>query len=75
MAFAAVLYWFGSRPVSRTTLITIGVLDMIWVAGSAVLLLSGWIPLTTAGMWAVALTAEIVFIFAVIEFYAAWRQK
>lgn len=75
MAFAAVLYWLGSRPVSRTTLITIGVLDMIWVAGSAMLLLGGWVPFTTAGMWVVALTAEIVFWFAVVEFYAAWRQK
>ena len=73
--FAIDLYWLGSRAVSRTTLITIGVLDMIWVAGSAALLLGGFIPFTTAGKWAVALTAEIVFLFAVVEFYAAWREK
>jgi hypothetical protein len=75
MVFAVVLYWLASRPVNRAELVIIGVLDMIWVAGSAALLLGGWIPFSTAGKWAVAMTAEIVFLFAVVEFYAAWRKK
>ncbi len=61
MGFAIFLYRLASRPVSRSELITIAVMDMVWVAGSALLLVSGWIPFTTAGNWIVALTAEIVF--------------
>ncbi|MCP4168160.1 MAG: hypothetical protein GY759_20025 [Chloroflexi bacterium] len=73
MGFAIFLYSLASRPVSRSELITIAILDIVWVAGSALLGVAGWIPFTTAGKWAVALTAEIVFWFAVAEFYAAWR--
>jgi hypothetical protein len=43
------------------------ILDGLWVAGSVALLLGGWLPLTTAGKWAIALLADVVGLFAVVQ--------
>jgi hypothetical protein len=48
--------------------------DVAWVAGSVVLLLSGWVPLTTAGKWLVALLADAVGILAVIQYIGLRRE-
>ncbi len=43
------------------------VLDVAWVAGSALILLFDLVPLTTAGRWTIALLAEVVALFAILQ--------
>ncbi len=38
------------------------------------LLLSGWPPLTPAGVWAVALAAVVVGLFAAVQFFGLRRM-
>ena len=47
--------------------------DLLWVAASIILLLTGWLPLSTAGMWGVAFVADIVALFAILQ-YVGWRR-
>ena len=49
------------------------VLDVLWVVGSVALLLGGWLPLTAAGKWIVALLAEAVGLFAILEYLGVRR--
>jgi hypothetical protein len=50
-------------------------LDVAWVVGSALLLTTGWVPLTTAGWWAVLLVADVVALFAILEFVGIRRAQ
>lgn len=63
----------GRSDVRRMALIA-AALNIAWALGSAAALLFGWLPLTTAGKWAVALIAEVVAFYAVIQVYALWRS-
>jgi predicted branched-subunit amino acid permease len=49
------------------------VLNILWVIGSYLGLLLGWFPVNTAGKYAIALIAEVVVLFAVLEIVALWR--
>lgn len=59
--------------IDRHRAVTILVLDIVWVAASAWLLLSGWLPLTVAARWTVGLVAEAVAVFAILEFIGLRR--
>ena len=48
--------------------------DLVWVLGSIGLLLGGWLPLTAAGKWFVAIIADIVLVFAVVQFIGVRRK-
>jgi hypothetical protein len=43
-------------------------LDLAWVAGSAIILLTGVLSLTVAGKWTVGLVADVVAVFAILQF-------
>lgn len=43
------------------------VADIAWVIGSAVLIFSNLVPLTIAGKWAIAIVADIVLVFAIVQ--------
>ena len=76
VGYAALLFWStNSARIDRRLGVTAVVLDLAWVAGSAVLLLTDWVPFTTAGQWTVGLLAEVVFWFAVWQGYALLRKK
>ena len=49
--------------------------DLAWVVGSIALLLGGWLPLTNTGFWIVAIIADIVLVFAVIQTIGLRRQR
>lgn len=51
------------------------VLDIAWVLMSVLVLWARWLPLTTAGKWAVALAAELVAIFAILEYVGLRRYQ
>lgn len=42
--------------------------DIAWVIGSAILIFSSLIPFTIAGKWAIAMIADIVLVFAIVQF-------
>ena len=69
------LYFAGREPTNRRVAQAAIVLNMLWVIGSYLGLLMGWFPVNTAGKWAIALVAEVVFIFAVLEFIALRRTR
>lgn len=74
LLYAVDLLYVATRPaVNRTTAWMAVALDLLWVAGSALILLSGWLPLTTAGKWAVGIVAEVVFLFAVFQYLGIRR--
>jgi hypothetical protein len=50
------------------------VLDLIWVIDSAILLVSGWLPLTSTGMWTIGLIAVAVAVFAELKFFGLRRM-
>ena len=70
------LFWVASRPEIDTRLATAAVvLDVLWVLGSAALLLTGLVSLTAAGVWAVIIVADIVALFAIWQGYGLWRMR
>ena len=75
LAFAALVWWLSTRqPIPRTGLLEIAIVDFAWVAASALLLLAGWIPFSTAGMWIVAVVADLVLAFGLLEVMALRRS-
>lgn len=76
LLFAAELAWIAIRkPADRRVLTIIFGLDVAWVIASAIILLTGWLPLTTAGMWTIITVADIVAVFAVLEFIGLRRLQ
>ncbi|MDX1687808.1 MAG: hypothetical protein R3248_07475 [Candidatus Promineifilaceae bacterium] len=72
--YAADLLYVATRPaINRTAAWMAVVLDLLWVAGSALILLGGWLPLTTGGQWAAAIVAELVFLFALFQYLGLRR--
>lgn len=49
--------------------------DLVWVLGSIALLLGGWLTLTKSGGWFVAGIADIVLVFAVVQYLGLRRQN
>jgi hypothetical protein len=75
LLYAVGLFQTATRkPISRSLALTAIILDVAWVAGSWLLLLTGWLPLTTEGKWAVAIVAEIVSVFAILQYIGLRRM-
>ena len=49
--------------------------DLLWVAGSAVLLLLDPFDFSTSGMWAVLVIADIVLTFAILQYVGLRRAR
>ncbi|MBZ0305814.1 MAG: hypothetical protein K8I82_07075 [Anaerolineae bacterium] len=74
LTFAAGLFFSATRPtLNRHHAILAIELDVAWVAASVIVLLTGALPLTTAGSWAVLIVADIVSVFAVLQFIGLRR--
>ena len=75
LGYAALLFRAASRsPIDRRHAILFTAMDTLWVAGIAILLITGWVPFTPAGKWAVAIVADIVAVFAVLQFIGVRRS-
>ncbi len=70
---AGLLWHTGRESIDRRLALAAVLLDLLWVAGSIILLLKGGTILTTAGRWTVALIAEAVGGFAALQLYGLWR--
>jgi hypothetical protein len=74
LGYAALLFLAARRtPIVRGHGLAFVVADAAWVVASAVVLLGGLAPLTTAGVWAVLIVADIVAVFAALQ-YVGWRR-
>ena len=73
--FAVDLVWIASREtIDRRIAWAVILLDVAWVAGSALILLFDLVPLTVAGRWTIALLAEAVAIFAILQYIGLRRS-
>lgn len=74
LLFAADVAYVASRDtLNRTFVAAIIAANLLWVAGSALLLLTGWVAWSPAGFWAVASVADIVAVFAALQWVGLRR--
>lgn len=68
----AVLLWLNARrPTIKVTDAWIAVIMAVWVVGSYVLIVV--IPFSVGGKWAIALVAELVMAFAILQWLGIRR--
>lgn len=68
LGFAASLFWNASRPTIDPQLALSAIIgDVLWVAGSLVILLIDPFNFSTPGRWATLIIADAVAIFAVLQ--------
>ncbi|MGF1506018.1 MAG: hypothetical protein ACFB51_12940, partial [Anaerolineae bacterium] len=73
--WALVLFVFGRRSPMPGWLpyLVIGG-NVVWVLFTVAALVGGFLPLTTAGTWALVIIADIVAIFAVLQYIGLRRE-
>jgi hypothetical protein len=49
--------------------------DLAWVLGSAVLIFANLLPFSIAGKWAIAIIADVVLIFAILQYVGLRRLE
>lgn len=62
-----------TEPVNKGLAIFAVYADLAWVLASAVLIFANPVPFTTAGKWAIAIVADIVLVFAILQFVGLRR--
>lgn len=76
LLYGAWLSWRATRrPVEGGLVLAVALLNVAWVAGSVLILVSGVPALTAEGEWTVGIVAVLVALFAEAQFYALWRMK
>jgi len=76
LPFAAGVFMASRRAaVDPREVRAIFALDVAWVVGSILLLAIGGLPFTPAGKWAVAIVADIVAVFAMLEWLGLRRMQ
>jgi len=76
IGYAAALFTASNRAeLNRQEVIAFIVMDVAWVVGSGLLLITAWIPFTLGGKWAVAIAADAVALFALGQFVGLRRMK
>lgn len=74
LAWAALAFWISTRPkLNRGLVFTIIEGNLLWVVGSVILLVAGWLPFSTSGKWLVAIVADTVGLLALLQ-YVGWRR-
>lgn len=58
-----------SLPFARFAIVA----DVLWVIGSAALIFTSMVAFTTAGKWAIAIIADIVLVFAILQYIGLRR--
>lgn len=76
IGFAVALFWLASEPrIHRSLALAVIVLDIAWVLDSILLLIADIVPLTTHGLWAIAIVSGIVAFFAALQSYGLHRSN
>lgn len=75
LAYAPFLVWLANRkPIPRWLAWMVIELDVLWIIGSAVLIFTDLVPLTGPGKWAIAIVADVVAVFAIVQYLGLRRQ-
>ena len=74
---AAALCWRASAgdTLGRRIAWAVAIVDVDWVIASAVILFTGWLPLTDAGWWLVLAQALVVDVFAAAQLWLLWKRR
>ncbi len=76
LLFALGLYLTASqRPLDRRKVTAIFAADVVWVVASVAILALELFGLTTEGRWLVLIIADVVLVFAVLEFFGLRRLR
>ncbi len=76
LLYMPMLVWLSNQsPVPGHFAWEVIALDILWVTGSLVLIFTDLVPLTTGGKWAIAITADIVALFAILQYVGLRRQQ
>jgi hypothetical protein len=76
LPFVYTLYWIASDIQMRWRYGRyIAVMNAVWFVASYLVLLAGWSQFTVAGRWFIALQAEVIFVFCVLEIIGLRRLK
>jgi hypothetical protein len=74
LLYGAILLWLNrGETVDRRVAWLAILLDLLWVGGSVLLLVTGWIAFSSGGKWAVAIVADIVALFALLQYLGIRR--
>ncbi len=74
LVWAALSLWLSTRSkLTRGLVFTIVEGNLLWVLATIILLVSGWLPFSTTGKWAIALVADVVGLLALWQ-YIGWRR-
>ena len=73
LGYAGALAFAAQRPVGRSTLMFFTVADVVWVVGSALVLMIFWAQLMLLAKLLIAAVALVVEAFATLQFRAAVR--
>ena len=69
------LVWLANQsPVPHRLAWIVIELDVLWVVGSLILIFTSLVSLTTGGKWLLAITADVVALFAILQ-YAGLRHQ
>jgi hypothetical protein len=76
LLFAGGVYYTATREtINRRHAWIIFELDVAWIIGSALILLTDAFSLSTGGRWAVLILADLVLAFAIVEFIGLRRLR
>lgn len=76
LLFAFVVYKTGSaKPINLQAAMSIVVGDFLWVVGSVVLVFTSLVAFTTGGKWAIAIVADIVLAFAIVQYVGIQKVR
>ena len=76
LPFAFLVYKVSTMTAVKPLFVKeILVMDLLWIVGSMVILLVGWPALTANGRWLVAVLADSVAVFALLEFVGLRRLQ
>jgi hypothetical protein len=76
IAFAYVVFTQARNPSpDRSFTKVVIAADVLWVLGSAVLIFSDLMFFTTSGKWAIAIIADIVLFFAILQYAGLRRMR
>jgi hypothetical protein len=75
LGYAGFLWWgMKNMPIRQLGWINVA-LGFVWVAASIMLLVSGWLPLTTFGFWLVVFLAIDVDLISSVQAFALVKRK
>ena len=76
LLYAGELFWLtGSGRTSTALGWATVVMNMLWIDGTILLLLTDWLPMAPAGRWLLSLVGVGVALFGLAQAYATWQLR